>query len=121
LTSREARRLLFERISTDPEFYKSLKRADGGDEETDQGDTDGNGGGVYYDEIDSSKTINEAVQDVVERVPADSLADLYADKKDDSDASDTEDRGSGFNLDIYIRKDFLIKDATKMWMEWNYE
>lgn len=122
MTSREARKLLLERISTDKEFYQSLSREDSGDEETDEEDVDGGGSGeVGYDEIDSSKAVKEEVQDVVESAPANSLADIYKDKEDSPEESDAEDRGSGFNLAIYIKKYFLFKDATKKWMEWDGE
>ena len=45
------------------------------------------------------KTINEAIQDIVTSAPANCLADIYADKEDELDDSDAEDRGAGINLD----------------------
>lgn len=114
--------MLLERIAKDPEFYKSLNRMDEGGEEEDQESDDENGGDgkVCYDEIDSSKTIDEAVTEIIKSNPADSLADIYADKDDGSlSESDAEDRGAGTNLDIYIGSEFSTCNATKGWMEWN--
>lgn len=126
LTSREARKLLFERVSTDKEFYKSLQRSDEGDEDEDEdqdqedGDESGNGKIVCYDGVDSSKTIHEAIAEIIEQVPADHLADIYADKEDrQSSESDAEDRGVGTNLDNYIEHEFSTCDATQRWMEWD--
>ena len=122
MTSKEARQLLLERISEDSEFYKTLKRSDTGEEEEDQ-ENDGYGGDdgmVCYDEIDSSKTVNAAISDILRCTPADSLAEIYAD--DDvgvSSESDTEGRGTGDNLDMYIGAEFSTCDATEGWMEWN--
>ena len=76
---------------------------------------------IYHNGIDSSKTISEAVQDIVERTPADSLADTYADEGDGLSDLDAEDRGTGANLSDYLRKNFSLRDATKKWMEWDGE
>lgn len=119
MTSKEARALLLEQISTDQEFYKSLRRRDEGDEEVDQEKDQGDDDGVCYDEIDSSKKINEAIQDVMESTPADSLGDIYADEEDGLDESDAEDRGTGTNLGRYVGNDFSTRDATTRWMSWN--
>ena len=35
--------------------------------------------------------------------------------------SHAEDRGTGANLSDYLRKNFLVRDATKKWMEWDGE
>ena len=67
------------------------------------------------------KTINEAIQDIVTSAPANCLADIYADKEDELDDSDAEDRGAGINLDPYIMGAFSTTDATRRWMEWNGE
>jgi len=100
---------------------------DEGNEETEHEDNEGIGGEderndeviCYDDEIDSSKSINEAVQDVHERTPANSLADIYASNSGESDAEDAEDRGFGVNLGIYIKEHFTMRDATNRWMEWD--
>jgi hypothetical protein len=128
LTSKEARHLLFERISKDQEFYKSLRGSDKGDEDEDQegrdvdqeaGEND-NGEIVHYDEIGSSQTIHEAIAEVVAQTPANHLADIYADRRNqESEKSDSEDRGTGFNLDRYIVHPFAACDATQRWMEWD--
>jgi len=76
---------------------------------------------ICYDEIDSSKTLKGAIQDMIESAPADCLGDIYADKGDRLSDSDADDRGAGINLDTYIRKDFLVKDATRLWMQWDGE
>jgi len=112
--------VLFEQVGTDQEFYKSLKRGDDGDAEADQGDIDNDDGVVCYDEIDSSKTVNEAIQDIIESAPADCLVDIYADKEGGLNESDAEDRGSGANLDIDTGN-FSMRDATRRWMEWDGE
>ena len=126
LTSWEAHELLLERVNTDQKFYKSLKRLDegDGDEDEDQdsdGDDSGNGETVCYDEIDISKTIHEAIRDVVKQVPADHLVDIYGDKEDRlSDKSDADEgRGMGTNLDKYTGYEFSTCDAVERWMEWN--
>ena len=54
---------------------------------------EGEGEEIYHDDIDSSKTISEAVQDIIERTPADSLANIYVDEGDGLGNSDAEDRG----------------------------
>ena len=121
LTSKEGRELLLKRISEDKNFYQSLGRFDPGVEE-DQ-DHDSTGGGdemVYYDEIDSSKTIDAVIGDVLKQTPAGSLAEIYT--NDDgrlSDESDAEYRGTGANLDKYTGTEFSTCDATGGWMEWN--
>lgn len=109
-------------ISEDQEFYNSLTRTDEGGEETDQEDFDENGDrAVCSDEIDSSKTINEATQDALKGTPANCLSDIYADKEDTPSESDTEDKGGGVNLDIYVGHHFSMRDATNRWMEWDGE
>jgi len=121
LTSKEARKLLFQRISEDQKFYKSLNRFDPGEEE-DQDNDDANGDNqvVHYDEIDSSKTIDAAIEDVLKRTPTGCLAEIYADIDDGSPSeSDSEDRGTGNNLDIYTGVEFSTCNATEGWMEWN--
>ena len=122
LASKEARQLLLEWISGDREFYKSLNRSGEGEEEDqdDDGDDNSNNEMVPYDEIDSSKTIDEAITDVLNRTPPSSLADIYADEDDRLlNESDTEDRGTGANLNKYTVHDFSTRNATGGWMEWN--
>ena len=123
MTSREARKMLLERISTDKEFYKSLKRLDEGDGDEDQEDADADDDDdkktVYYDDIDSSKTISGAISDIIGYASTDCLADIYTDKGEELIESDAEDRGAGINLDKYTRHEFSTCDATKEWMEWD--
>ena len=122
MTSKEARQLLFERVSSDQEFYRSLRRSDEGAEEDqdDNSDNSSDDGVVCYDEIDSSKTIDTAIADVIESTPADCLAEIYAYEGDRLlDESDTEDKGTGVNLDIYTGHEFSTCNATGEWMEWN--
>ena len=96
------------------------------DDDGDGGDDDDSGGDkmVYYDGIDSSKTVDEVIKDTIKRTPADSLAAIYVD--DDSgllSESDAEDRGAGTNLDMYldmyIGPEFSTCNATGGWMEWD--
>ena len=80
----------------------------------------GDGGDVYYDEINSFQTIHEVIAGVVIQAPANQLADICADRKDqESDAEDAEDRGAGVNLDKYAIHPFATCDATQRWMGWN--
>ena len=101
---------------------------DEGNEETEHENSEGvdgenkgsNEGVICYDnEIDSSKSINEAVQDICERTPADCLADIYADNRAESDESDVGDRGLGINLDPYVKEHFTTRGSTNRWMEWD--
>lgn len=118
LTSKKTQKLLFERIGTNQKFFQSLKRIDDGEAEVDQADADDEEGIICYDEIDSSKTVDEAIQDIVESAPADSLADIYGGKEVDLNDSDAEDKGVGINLDMYI-SNFSTRDATRRWMAWD--
>jgi hypothetical protein len=104
--------MLLEQVSTDQEFYKSLKRPDegGGDEDQENID-DGNAKVVHYDDIDSSKTINEAISDIVGCASADKGEELVE--------SDAEDGGVGANLHSYTGTMFSTCDATKNWMKWD--
>jgi hypothetical protein len=110
-----------DRISTDPEFYKGLKRSEEEEaEEQDVNDSGSDNGEVSYDDIDSSVTIEAAIADIIACTPADSLADIYADKDDGLlSESDAEDGGTGTNLDMYTGDDSSMYDATGGWMEWN--
>jgi hypothetical protein len=117
LTSKEARKLLFDCIATNQEFYRSLKRMDSGDEEIVEDGSSGGIGEILYDDIDSSKTIKEAIQDVMKTVPAGSPTDAYADEAE----SDVEDQGAGINLDTYVPEHFTKGDATNRWMKWDGE
>jgi hypothetical protein len=121
LTSKEARKLLFDKISTDREFYQSLSRQDEGDEDDQEGaDNGGDGGTISYDEVDSSETIHEAIENVIRRAPASSLAEIYGDQGDELlGESDTEEGGVGINLDLYTSHAFSTRDATRRWTEWN--
>ena len=109
------------------EFYKSLKGSDQveGKEENnnEHGSDKGNDGDnemVYYDEIDSSKTVDATVADIIKRTPADCLADIYADEDSGSSSeSDAEGRGIGINLDMYTRDKPPAHNPTGGWMEWN--
>jgi hypothetical protein len=108
-------------VGTDRTFFESLKRIDGGEEESDQEDISDNDEVVGYDEIDSSKTINEAIQDTIRRSPANCLGDIYADEEDKLNESDSEGRGAGINLGKYIGDEFTARNATEMWMNWDGE
>jgi hypothetical protein len=123
LTSKEARQLLLERIGTDKEFYRSLKGEDKGEEEEDNDDDnedDSDNGVIHYDEIDSSKTIDAVIADVIKCTPADCLADIYADEDSGSSSeSDAEDKGTGANLDMYTENKLSANNATGRWMEWD--
>ena len=120
LTSKEARKHLLKRISEDQKFYKSLDRFDPGEEDQDDGDTDGDNQVVHYDEVDSSKTIDAAIKDVLRCTPTGSLTEIYADDNSGlSSESDSENRGTGANLDMYTGAEFSTCNATEGWMEWD--
>lgn len=112
--------MLLEWVSTDHEFYKSLKRLDEGDgDEEQEGVHDDEEKVVCYDDIDSSKTIDEAISDLIGYPSADCPADIYAEKGEELIESDAEDGGTGINLDKYTGPEFSTCDATGKWMEWN--
>lgn len=65
-------------------------------------------------------TIDAATADVLSRTPAGCLAEIYADDNSGlSSESDSEDRGTGTNLDMYTGVKFSTYNATRGWMEWN--
>ena len=119
LTSKEALKLLLQRVGEDPKFYQSLSRFNPGEEDKDDDDTDEDNQVVQYDEIDSSKTIDAAIEDVLRLIPAGSLAEIYADDSELLSESDSEDRGTGANLDMYTGAESSTCNATGRWMEWN--
>jgi len=85
-----------------------------------QEDIDDSDKGISHDGIDSSRTISEAIVDVIGCAPADHLTDIYAERKDRlSGESDAENRGMGINLDVYTEHEFSSCDATRKWMEWD--
>ena len=105
-------------------FYKSLRRLDEGDrnEDGDEEDNDDSDSEdfICYNEVDSSKTIYEAIADITKQTPANHLANIYADKEDRlSDGSDSEDKGVRINLDKYTGYEFSTCDVTGRWMEWD--
>ena len=94
--------------------------ADEGDEEDQDDDDDNNNDGVNCDEIDSSKTVDEAIADIIDCTPADCLADIYVDGEAEALSElDAEDRGAGINLDMWVEHPFSVCNATRRWMEWN--
>ena len=126
LTNKEARKLLLEYISKDQAFYQSLIRIDQGGKEMDQGSTDddekgeeekGGKEGIVCDEIDSSVTIKEAIQVVLNSSPAGSLADIYLDKKEISDGSDDDNGSMGLNMDSGAIVHSSKKDVVNRLME----
>ena len=108
--------------------------ADEGDEEDQDDDDDNDNDGVNCDEIDSSKTVDEAIADIIDSsktvdeaiadiidcTPADCLADIYVDGEAEALSElDAEDRGAGINLDMWVEHPFSNCNATRRWMEWN--
>ena len=84
-----------------------------GDEELDDGDEVGV---VVYDEIDSSKMINEEVEDLMLQEPRGLLMD---NPDTNSDCDDL--RIVGKNLERYTGHNFSSHMATNLWpwMEWD--
>ena len=106
LTSEEAKKALAERIKNSQEFSNTLFRAEPmgveGNEVYDDGDQENSI--IKYDEIDSSKTLDEEVTDLM-TVPG----------VDDS----TEEVCIGTDLEQFIGHEFSIPAATTAWMKWD--
>lgn len=127
MINKKVHQKLIERIGTDKEFHRSLKGEDeGGEEDEDNDENDGNNGSdgddklIHYNGIDSSKTIDAAITDVIKSTPANCLADIiYADESSGSSSeSDAEGGGTGTNLDMYTGDKHSTHNAMG-WMEWN--
>ena len=105
LTSEEAKKALSERMKKSKEFTDTLSRLEPVGTEDDEVISDVGGMAVEYDEVDSSKTVEEEV------------VDLMAAEVDDS--SDEGKVCVGTNLEQYIGYEFSSHTATDAWMQWS--
>ena len=113
LTSERARAALTDRISASTEFAKSLRRPETtGVEDSEELDEDDQGDEVVYDEIDSSKLIDEEVGALILQNPRNITMD-----KPDSDGDDVQIVGT--NVERYTGYEFSSRGATNLWMEWD--
>ena len=112
MTSEQAKTALANRIAASPEFERSLHRpeiTEAEDEESDEADSvDQNA--VLYDEIDSSRTLNEEVGALILQGPNNPLVN-QTDVEPDNDVHIV-----GSNMERYTGCEF---SATKEWMEWD--
>ena len=114
LTSKKARDTLAERIAASPEFERSLQRPGTiGEEDDDEFDEDDPMVDVTYDEIDSSRMINEEVGTLVLQEPGHLMGEQDA-KSDDGDMHIV-----GENVERYTGHQFSSRAATTWWMEWD--
>lgn len=82
------------------------------EEMEEMGGGSGNGGEVQYDEVDSSKTVKEAIQDVMGSSSAACLTNIL-----DEDESGGEGGGAGINLDAYVSGHFTKKGTLSRLMD----
>lgn len=107
LTSEKAKAALAKRVKNSKAFVNSLSCMEPiGTEEDDEVDGDDEGERtVEYDEIDSSKTLEE-------------IADLMTTQTAD-DPSDEGEVCIGTNLEEFIGYEFSTRAATTAWMKWD--
>ncbi len=115
MTSKRARDALAERIAASPEFAKGLQRPETMEvEDDDELDEDNPMDEVIYDEIDSSKMIDEETEALILQEPGHL----------DTDEPDAEpDHGDvhvvGDKVDRYTGYEFSSHEATNWWVEWD--
>jgi hypothetical protein len=117
LTGERAKAALKDRIATSPEFAKNLQRPDvAGVQEDEEFNDDAQGDVVVHDGIDSSKMINEEVEDLILQEPGHLLVDNPDTTSDDDDLHIV-----GKNLEKYTGHDFSSRMATGSWpwIEWD--
>jgi hypothetical protein len=107
---------LAERIAASQEFAKSLQRSDtrpmeSEDKPDEEGPTEGNI--VEYDEIDSSRTLEEEIGALILQEP-NHLTDQREAGPDDDDLQII-----GRYVEPYTGRDFSSCTATNEWMEWD--
>jgi len=105
---------LAERIAASPEFTKSLKRLDTPGEEDDDVDEDNQVDKVVYDEIDSSRTIDEETTDLILQQPRNPLA-----YKPDAESDHDDHQVVGADMERYTGREFSSCTATNSWMDWD--
>ena len=113
LTNKKAGDTLAEQIAASPEFERSFQRPGTiGEEDDDEFDEDDPMVDVTYDEIDSSRMINE-VGTLVLQEPGHLMGEQNA-KSDDGDIHIV-----GENVERYTGHQFSSHAATTWWMEWD--
>src|ERR1700743_1039612 len=106
LTSESAKKALAERIKNSQAFSMTLSRAEpmGVENDEDSAGGDQEDFAVEHDEIDSSKTLDEAIGDLMAIPGADDLSDEVC---------------VGTDLEQFIGHEFSARDATTAWMKWD--
>jgi len=108
LTSEKAKTKLAERMKNSQEFSSTLFRVEpiGTEDNEVDADEDEEDSTIEYDEIDSSKTLDEEIGDLMTVSGVD-------------DPSDEGEVCVGTDLDQFIGYEFSTQAATAAWMNWN--
>ena len=115
MTSKRAIVALAERAAASPDFAKSLQWPDApGEGEGDYIDEDNQGDEVVYDEIDSSRTIDEETLDLILQQSRHPLA-----HEPDADSDHNDHQIVGANMERYTGHEFSSHTATNSWMDWD--
>jgi len=107
LTSEKAMKALSEWMKNSKDFTDTLSRVGpiGVEEEEEEVTGDGSEKAIEYDEIDSSKTVEEEIADLM---AGGAVNDLEEDEV-----------CVGTNLEQYIGYEFSSQTATNSWMKWD--
>lgn len=115
MTSKRARDTLAERTAASPEFAKNLQRPEimeaEDDEELDEDDPMDE---VTYDEIDSSRMIDQEVEALILQKPEHLLIGKPGAESDHGDVHIV-----GTHVERYTGLEFSSHAATSWWMEWD--
>lgn len=115
MTSDRARTALAERIAASPVFAKSLQRPEAYREgEDEQPEEDEQVDAVVYDEIDSSRMIDEEITNLVLQEPGHLLAD-----QPDAESDNEDHQVIGENMGRFTGQEFSSRAATNSWMDWD--
>jgi len=110
LTSEKAKKALLERMKNSKDFTDTLSRTGtiGTEEEEEEEEWVTNNGSkvIEYDEIDSSKTVEEEIADLMAGGAVDDLVE-------------DDEVCVGTNLEQYIGYEFSSQTATNAWMKWD--
>lgn len=115
LTSEKAKDTLAKRIAASPEFAKTLQRPETMQAEDDEDELDENDpmDEVTYDEIDSSRMVDEEVEALILQKPGHLLMG------EQGSESDNEDIIVGAHMEKYTGHEFSSRTATNWWVEWD--
>ena len=132
LTSDKAKAALEKRIKDSGDFAKTLSQMEPigieGDEEVEDGNQEGTV--VNYDEIDSSKTLEEEIADLMTSGGVEEVADPMAIDAEEEIADpmttdvvdnplDEDEVCVGTNLEEFVGYEFSTRAATTVWMKWD--